>query len=56
MPQDDDDEEEEDTKYLDLAYLTGNTTCRERNNDYSCYSSIFSNPEYATVSAAFVSF
>lgn len=53
---DDDEEEEEDTGYLDLAYLTGNTTCRVQNNtNTSCYSSISFNQQFAVVTAAFVS-
>ena len=51
----DDEEEEEDTGYLELAYLTGNTTCVIDSNDNTCYSSIFFNQVYINVSSSFVS-
>ena len=53
---DDDDDDDDDDSYLDFVYLTENTTCRGSNNDNSCYASIFTNPVYATVAEALVSF
>ena len=48
--------EEEDTGYLDLAYLTGNTTCRVNSNNASCYSSIYFDHEYGLLTEAIVSY
>ena len=52
---DDDDDEEEDTRYLQFAYLIGNTTCRVDSSNTTCYSTFSFNQQYALVSAAFVS-
>lgn len=49
---DDSDDYDDDDSYLDFVYLTGNTTCREDNNDNSCYASIFTNPVYVMVTEA----
>ena len=50
-----DNDEEGYIGYLDLAYLIGNTTCRVDSANDTCYSSVFSNQQYAMVAAAFVS-
>ena len=49
------DMEEEDTGYLELAYITGNTTCRVNSSDDSCYYSIYSDDNYGLVFQAIVS-
>ena len=42
--------------YQQLAYITGNTTCRVNDSDDSCYYSIYSNDEYGLVAEAIVSY
>ena len=46
---------EEDTGYLQLAYITGNTTCRVNSSSDSCYYSIYSDDNYGLVVQAIVS-